>query len=75
MFIIMEVQVFVDGDMSIPCYTFNTKNSAEQKYYTVLSSVAVSKLPIHTAFILAEDGYVIKLERFKHEIKAEIVNE
>lgn len=75
MFIIMEVQVFADGGMSTPCYAFDNKNSAEQKYHAVLSSAAVSKLPIHTAFMLTDDGYVIKSECFRHEVEAEATNE
>ena len=75
MFIVMEVQVFADGGKSTPCYAFDNKNSAEQKYHAVLSSAAVSKLPIHTAFMLTEDGYVIKSECFRHEVEVEATNE
>lgn len=71
MFIIMEVQVFADGGMSTPCYAYSEKNKAEQKYHAVLSSASVSALPIHTCFMLTDDGYVVKSECYKHEVEPE----
>lgn len=70
MFIIMEVQVFADGGMSTPCYAYDNKNSAEQKYHAVLSAAAVSKLPVHTCYMLTDDGSVIRRECYKHEVES-----
>ena len=71
MFIIMEVQVFADGATSTPCYSYDNRNSAEAKYHSILSSAAVSKLPRHTAFMLTDDGFVIKSESYNHETEPE----
>lgn len=68
MYIVMEVQVFEGGSMSTPCYAYEDKNKADQKYHAILSSAAVSSLPTHTAFMLTDDGYVIKSECYTHEI-------
>jgi len=71
MYIIMEVQVFPNGQMSTPCYAFDDKNKAEAKYHDILSKAAVSSLPRHTCFMLTDDGYVIKSESFTHEVEPE----
>lgn len=71
MYIIMEVQVFPAGNMSTPTYAYENLNSAESKYHAILSSAAVSSLPIHTAFMLTDTGQVLKSECFRHEIEPE----
>ena len=71
MYIIMEVQVFADGGISTPCYAYSDKNKAEQKYHAILSSAAVSALPIHTCFMLTVEGHVIKSESYTHEVQPE----
>lgn len=69
MYIVMEVQVFADGSMSTPCYSYDDSNSAEAKYHAILSSAAVSKLPRHTCFMLMDDGHVLKSESYEHPIE------
>ena len=71
MYIIMEVQVFADGAMSTPCYAYDNRNSAEQKYHAILSSAAVSALPRHTCFMLTVEGRIIKSESFEHPVEIE----
>lgn len=76
MYIITEVQVFADGGISTPCYAFDDRNKAEQKYHAILSSASVSALPRHTAFMLTDDGYVIKSESYTHIVEeSEVQNE
>ncbi len=69
MYIVMEVQVFADGGMSTPCYSYDNSNSAEAKYHAILSSAAVSALPRHTAFLLMDNGRVLKSESYEHPIE------
>ena len=71
MYIIMEVQVFPAGNISTPTYAYENLNSAESKYHSILSSAAVSSLPVHTAFMLTDGGQVLKSECFRHEIQPE----
>ncbi len=75
MFIITEIQVFPDGNVSTPCYKFDDRNAAEQKYHNILASAAVSKLTTHSAVMLTEEGYYIKSECFRHEVEVEATNE
>ena len=72
MYIIVEVQVFADGKKSTPCYAYDDRNAAEAKYHAILSAAAVSKLPIHSAFMLTVDGRVIRSESYKHEVESEV---
>lgn len=67
MFIVMEIQVFEDGKMSTPCYAFDNENSADSKYYSILSSASVSKLPKHSAVMVTDDGYYIKSGSYEHK--------
>ena len=69
MFIVMEIQCFEDGNMSTPCYAFENRNSADQKYHSILSSAAVSKLPKHSAIMVTDDGYYIKSETYTHNVE------
>ena len=66
----MEIQVFPNGNISTPSYAFEERNSAEQKYHNILASAAVSKLAIHSAIMVTEEGYYIKSESFKHEVES-----
>ncbi len=69
MIIVMEIQVFEDGKMSTPCYAFDNKNSADQKYHSILASASVSKLPKHSAVMVTDDGYFIKSETYRHPVE------
>lgn len=66
MYIVMEIQKNVGDTLSTIVTTHETKNEAENKYYTILAYAAISKMPIHSAVMLHEDGYFIKNEVFTH---------
>ncbi len=68
-YIIVEVQVFEDGNVSTPCYAYDNRNSAESKYHSILSSAAVSSLPKHTCYLVSDDGYVFEGKCYEHEVE------
>lgn len=70
-YIVMEVQVFADGNMSTPCYAYDNKNSAESKYHAILSAGSVSKLPRHTAFLLTDEGDTLESKSYEHPTEPE----
>lgn len=74
MFIILETQTYKDGAVGTLIDSYADRNEAESKYHAVLSAGAVSKVPIHTAFMLTDDGYVVKSECYRHE-ESEVQNE
>lgn len=67
MFVVMEIQVFEDGKMSTPCYSYNERNAAEAKFHTILGSAAVSKLPIHSAVLMTDTGKTLKSEHYERK--------
>ena len=71
MYIVMEIQKSSEGALSTLVTTHDTKNKAENKYYTILAYAAVSTLPLHGAVMLHEDGYFIKNEVFTHVPESE----
>ena len=42
------------------------RNTAEQKYHTVLAAAAVSALPCHAAAMLTEKGQLVRAEHYVH---------
>ena len=71
MFIILETQTYLDGNVGTLINPYINQNEAESKYHAILSAAAVSNVPRHTAFMLTDDGYVIKSECYKHEVEPE----
>lgn len=71
MFIILELQTNTDGTVGTLINAYTERNDAESKYHLVLSSAAISTLPKHTAFMLTDDGRVVKSECYIHEIEPE----
>lgn len=73
MFIVIEIQKNQNGQVATLVNSYEDRNSAEQKYHTVLSAAAVSSVPTHTAVMLMDDGYQIKHESYSHPI--EVIDE
>ena len=66
--IVTEIQKFADGGMSTPSYAFDSQQSAEAKYHSILAGAAVSALPVHAAIMFSEEGFPLRHECYKHEI-------
>lgn len=67
MYIILEAQSYVDGTVSTLVSSYDTRNAAENKYHLVLAAAAISELPRHSAFMLSDEGYLVKSESYTHE--------
>lgn len=65
-YLVIEIQKFDTGAMSTPAYAYDDINAAQSKYHAILSSAAVSKLPVHSAVLMNETGYCIAHEHFTH---------
>lgn len=66
-YIVLEVQTNPDGTVGTLIFSFDDINEAESKYHSVLSAAAISTLPFHVAFMLKNDGYVIKSDGYQHK--------
>lgn len=71
MFIVLEMQTNKDGTVGVIPTAYQNENEAKSKYHHILSVASVSEVPIHTAFILTNDGYVVQSECFRHEVESE----
>ena len=73
MFIVLEVQANIDGTVGtlINTYKDTEKSMAESKYHTILSAAAISNVYNHAAFMLTDEGRLIRSERYRHESPAE----
>ena len=49
--------------------TYADRNTAEQKYHTVLAAAAVSSVDVHSAVLMFYDGTVFKKESYDHTIE------
>ena len=66
MYIVIELQKNTEGVVSNLVTSHNTLAEAESKYYSVLSAAAVSTIPVHSAIIVSEEGFPVKLQCYKH---------
>lgn len=66
MFIVIELQKNAEGVVSNIVTSFENLAEAESKYYSVLASAAISKVPVHSAIIVSEEGFPVKHQCYKH---------
>ena len=66
-FIVIELQKDAEGNVGNLVWSYDNQNQAENKFYTVLASAAVSAIPKHSVTLLHEDGFVIRNETYTHE--------
>ena len=64
--LVIEVQTYENGSVSAPVNAYDNADSANAKYHQILASAAVSKLPVHSAVMMTDEGTFIKGEYFKH---------
>ena len=67
MFIVLEIQTNTDGTVGTLINAYADQNQAESKYHLVLSSAAVSALPVHSCALLTNEGFPLRHECYKHE--------
>ncbi len=65
MYIVAEFQTSGDST-AILTYSYTESNLAEQKYHEILSSAAVSNVPLHAVSMLNEYGCIAKNEFYTH---------
>lgn len=71
MYIVIELQVNADGQLGNFVWAFDTLAQAESKYHSVLSTAAVSRIPIHSAVIMDERGNVLMNTSYDHPVAVE----
>lgn len=66
MYIVIELQKNEEGVVSNLVTSHNTLAEAESKYFSVLASAAVSTIPVHSAALLSEEGFLLRNQCYKH---------
>jgi hypothetical protein len=66
MYIVIELQKNAEGVVSNIVTAFDTLAEAESKYYTILAAAAISKVPVHSAIIVSEEGFPVKHQCYKN---------
>ena len=73
-FYILEIQQYANGTFGHLVHYAYDENAdaarlkAEAKYHQVLAAAAVSNLPSHSATIIAQDGFPVMYQCYKHEV-------
>jgi hypothetical protein len=66
MYIVIELQKNDQGVVSNIVTSYETLAEAESKYYSILAAAAISKVPVHSAIIVSEEGFPVKHQCYKH---------
>ena len=66
MYIVIELQRNDQGVVSNIVTAFDTLAEAESKYHSILAAAAISKVPVHSAIIVSEEGFPVKNQCYKH---------
>ena len=66
MYIVIELQKNAQGEVSNLVYSFDNLAEAESKYHSILASAVVSKIPVHSAIIVSEEGFPVANKCYKH---------
>ena len=64
----IENQIRTDGSKGLLYDHFDSYDAAVAKFYTICAAAATSGIPYHAAFILSDDGQIVKGEIFDRRI-------
>lgn len=66
-YLVTEIQTFENGQISTPSYAYDNRNSAESKFYSIMSTAAVSSLPCIAAVLYTNEGQILNHGMYRHE--------
>lgn len=70
-FIVLEFTRNDQGRIGVTAYAKETRNSADKKYYQILTTAADSNSPVHGAAILNWDGFELDYKYYEHPTEPE----
>ena len=65
-YIVLEIQNN-NGQVATIVNDYADKNQAESKFHQILTTAAISTVPIHSAVLLTDTGRTMKDETYIHE--------
>lgn len=66
MYIVIELQKNAKGEVSNLVTAFPSLLEAESQYHSILAAAAISKIPVHSAIIVSEEGFPVAHQCYKH---------
>lgn len=63
-YIVSEIQTDAENNVALLNWQFDTINEADSKYYSVLSTAAVSSVPTHAAMVFTNEGVKVKSQSY-----------
>jgi len=66
-YVVIELQTFDTGAMSSPAYAFDERDSAEVKFYDLVSKAVKSKVPVHAIILTTNEGQLIDKKCYVHD--------
>lgn len=61
---VLEIQTNPDGTIGNLVYGYDDLREAQSKFYLILSSAAISKLPVYCVYLLSNDGMCLDSKAF-----------
>ena len=71
MFIVIELQVYNDGQVGHILSTHETYPEAQNKFFTICAFAVISDVPKHSAVILDDMGVLCDRQSFEHSVEPE----
>lgn len=65
-YIVIELQTTGNNTANIVT-AYDVKEQAESAYYAVLSTAAISSVPVHSVILITEEGYPLMNGHYTHE--------
>lgn len=73
-YITFEIQN-TNGTVGTITKTFEDRLQAESDYHTILASAAISSVPVHSAALMTDEGFMLESKCYKHEAQAQAEEE
>ena len=64
-YITFEIQN-TNGTVGTITKTFEDRLQAESDYHTILASAAISSVPVHSAALMTDEGFMLESKCYKH---------
>lgn len=67
-YVVVEIQTNANGTVATLSDSFDNKDAAYNKYYTVLAYAAISEIARHSACLMDNTGFTLESNYFDHPL-------
>ena len=65
-YVVVESKIYENDVNTITTFTYNDRNTAEQKFYTTVAAAVVSERPVHAVVLMTAEGQFIDRKVYYH---------